>query len=51
MNMHKTRYIPVFDDFEFKGVITINDLMREAIADAETHKNKIAGETVEVLNY
>lgn len=38
MNMHKTRYIPVFDDFEFKGVITINDLMREAIADAEKHK-------------
>ena len=51
MNMHKTRYIPVFDDFEFKGVVTINDLMREAIADAEIYKNKIAGETAEVLDY
>lgn len=38
MNMHKTRYVPVFDDFEFEGVITINDLMREVIADAELHK-------------
>lgn len=51
MNMHKTRYIPVFDDFEFKGVITINDMMREAIADAEVYKNKTTGETAEVLDY
>jgi len=35
MNLHKTRYLPVFDDFDFKGVITIHDLMREAITDAE----------------
>jgi len=34
MNMHKTRYMPVFDGFDFKGVITIHDIMREAIAGA-----------------
>jgi CBS domain-containing protein len=49
MNIHRTRYIPVFDDFEFKGVLTINDLMREAIADAEIHKNKSVDEAVEVI--
>jgi CBS domain-containing protein len=38
MNMHKTRYMPVFEDFDFKGVITIHDLMREAIANAAMHE-------------
>lgn len=33
MNVYKTRYLPVFDDNEFKGIITMNDLMREVIAD------------------
>jgi CBS domain-containing protein len=32
MNSSKSRYLPVFDGLEFKGVITIHDLMREAIA-------------------
>jgi CBS domain-containing protein len=31
MNVYKTRYLPIFDEMEFKGVITMNDLMREAI--------------------
>ncbi len=35
MNLHKTRYAPVFDGFNFVGVITIQDLMREAISDSE----------------
>jgi CBS domain-containing protein len=41
MNMHKTRYLPVFDDFEFRGVITIHDLMRETIADSENKRDNI----------
>lgn len=35
MSLYKTRYLPVFDGFEFAGVITFNDLMREAMRDKE----------------
>jgi CBS domain-containing protein len=31
MNQHKTRYLVVFDGFDFKGVITIHDLMRDSL--------------------
>lgn len=37
INSSKSRYLPVFDGLEFKGVITIHDLMREAIAINEKH--------------
>lgn len=33
LNSHKTRYLLVFDNKQFQGVITINDVLREAIAD------------------
>ncbi|MES2772987.1 MAG: CBS domain-containing protein [Bacteroidota bacterium] len=32
LNTHKTRYLLVFEDAFFKAVITINDVLREAIA-------------------
>ncbi|RFM25862.1 CBS domain-containing protein [Deminuibacter soli] len=35
MNLYKTRYLPVFEDFAFSGMITFNDLMREAMRDKE----------------
>ena len=35
INSSKSRYLPVFDGAEFKGIITIHDLMREAIASKE----------------
>jgi CBS domain-containing protein len=35
LNTHKTRYLIVFDDHEFKGVVTINDVLREALANKE----------------
>ena len=35
LNTHKTRYLLVFDNKEFKGVITINDILREAIENKE----------------
>ena len=35
MNVYKTRYLPVFEDNEFKGIITMNDLMREVIEEGE----------------
>lgn len=35
LNDHKTRYLVVFDDEIFMGVITINDVLREALASKE----------------
>jgi len=35
MNMYHTGWLPVFDEFNFKGVIGINDLMTDAIAFVE----------------
>jgi len=32
LNSHKTRYLLVFDNQQFQGVVTINDVLREAIA-------------------
>jgi signal-transduction protein with cAMP-binding, CBS, and nucleotidyltransferase domain len=32
MNVYKTRYLPVFDEMQFQGILTMNDLMREVIA-------------------
>jgi hypothetical protein len=32
MNVYKTRYLPIFDEMNFQGVLTMNDLMREVIA-------------------
>ena len=37
MNSSKTRYLLAFDGSAFMGVITIHDLMREAIAAHEQH--------------
>ena len=31
MNLHKTRYLLAYDDMQFEGVITIHDLLRQAI--------------------
>lgn len=35
LNIHKTRYLIVFDDNQFKGVVTINDVLREALENKE----------------
>ena len=35
LNIHKTRYLIVFDNNEFKGIVTINDVLREAIENKE----------------
>ncbi len=35
MNAAKSRYLPVYDSVDFKGIITIHDLMREAILQNE----------------
>ncbi len=35
LNSHKTRYLIVFEGKEFKGVVTINDVLREAIRNKE----------------
>ena len=41
INNSKARYIPVFDGNNFKGIITIHDLMREAMADYERGKKDL----------
>lgn len=41
INNSKARYIPVFDGNTFKGIITIHDLMREAMADYEKGKKNL----------
>ena len=40
MNSSKSRYLPAFDGLEFKGIITIHDLMRVAISELEQHGAK-----------
>ncbi len=38
MNVYKTRYLPIFEEMEFQGILTMNDLMREVIAKDDTSK-------------
>ena len=38
MNVYKTRYLPIFDEMEFQGILTMNDLMRAVIAKEEISK-------------
>ena len=38
MNVFKTRYLPVFDELVFMGVLTMNDLMREVMNEETTPK-------------
>ena len=40
-NTHKTRYLLAFDQKVFKGVITINDILREAIENKEMVFDKL----------
>lgn len=35
LNSHKTRYLIAFDNQQFVGVVTINDVLREAIENKE----------------
>jgi predicted transcriptional regulator len=42
LNTHKTRYLIVFDHQEFKGVVTINDVLREALENKEMVFDKLA---------
>ncbi|MBC7689408.1 MAG: CBS domain-containing protein, partial [Aquabacterium sp.] len=39
---YKTRYLLAFDDNDFKGVITIYDILREAIENKEMVFDKLA---------
>lgn len=49
LNSHKTRYLVVFDDEIFRGVVTINDVLREALASKElVFDEKIIKETTEL---
>jgi signal-transduction protein with cAMP-binding, CBS, and nucleotidyltransferase domain len=41
LNTHKTRYLVVFDNHEFAGVVTINDVLREALQNKEMVFDKL----------
>jgi predicted transcriptional regulator len=41
LNIHKTRYLIVFFDGEFQGVVTLNDVLREAIENKEMVFDKL----------
>jgi signal-transduction protein with cAMP-binding, CBS, and nucleotidyltransferase domain len=49
INNSKARYIPVFDGKHFVGIVTIHDLMREAMADYEKGKQDLDTHEVEFL--
>lgn len=49
INNTKARYLPVFDGNNFVGIITIHDLMREAMADYEKGKNSLDADQMEFL--
>jgi CBS domain-containing protein len=47
MRQHNVRYLPVFEDFDFKGVVSSDDIIREVVAnrmkifDSEENENYI----------
>lgn len=49
INNSKARYIPVFDGNHFAGIISIHDLLREAMADYEKGKQDLATHEMEFL--
>jgi signal-transduction protein with cAMP-binding, CBS, and nucleotidyltransferase domain len=44
MNASKSRYLPVFEGLNFKGIITVHDLMRETIAENQKSDKPIEKE-------
>jgi predicted transcriptional regulator len=42
LNTHKTRYLIVFENQQFEGIITINDVLREALENKEMIFDKLA---------
>jgi predicted transcriptional regulator len=49
LNSHKTRYLVVFDQQDFIGVVTINDVLREVIKNkAHVFDDEVVNQTVEM---
>jgi len=42
LNTHKTRYLVVIENKDFQGVVTINDILREALANKEMVFDQLA---------
>ena len=49
VNNSKARYLPVFDSTDFIGIITVHDLMREAMADYEKGRESLESHQLEFL--
>jgi signal-transduction protein with cAMP-binding, CBS, and nucleotidyltransferase domain len=49
LNNSKARYLPVFDANNFVGIITVHDVMREAMADYEKGKQDLEAHEIDFL--
>lgn len=48
MNLHKSRYLLAYNDEQFNGVITIHDLLRQALANKEmVFDRNLAGQLID----
>ncbi len=48
MSLHKSRYLLAYDDEQFKGVITIHDLLRQVLANREmVFDHHLAGQLID----
>jgi predicted transcriptional regulator len=51
MERHNTRYIAIYDRFDFKGIITSHDLMKQALNKRNTTFNEVNEENSYPWNY
>lgn len=47
LDLHKTRYLPVFAGANFTGVVTLNDVLRQAIRSKEDVFDELANKLVD----
>lgn len=48
MSLHKARYLLAYDDEQFKGVITIHDMLRQVLANKEmVFDHALAGQLID----
>lgn len=50
MEAFRISYLPAFEGFLFKGVITLHDLLKEALEMARDKKNQLKAKTLGTLN-
>ena len=51
MERHNSRYLAIYDKFDFKGVVTLHDLMKEALSKRNTVFNHNEGKDTYSWSY